>query len=83
MSFWSYNHNKKVLILIKSEKTEIIKIIFTNSEQRFSWEKCFNEAKKVFFESSSRKPAAFMSAIPIPRNRSGIQVLNNLIIKLI
>ena len=49
-------------------------IVFGHADQRLSWEKCFVEAKKVFFESSSRKPATFLNVIAIPRNRSGVQV---------
>lgn len=49
-------------------------VVFGHADQRLSWEKCFVEAKKVFFESSSRKPATFLNVIAIPRNRSGVQV---------
>lgn len=49
-------------------------VVFSLSDHRVNWEKSFMEAKKNFMESCSRKPANFLSAIAIPRNRSGVHV---------
>ncbi|RNA40338.1 rho guanine nucleotide exchange factor 17-like [Brachionus plicatilis] len=64
--------NQLVLTINTMERMEIMTLIFNTQELKWNWEKCFIENKKIFYESFSRKPASFLSAIAIPRNRSGV-----------
>jgi hypothetical protein len=57
-------------------------VVFINSDNKTSWEKCFIDAKKKFLESCSRKPPIYVSSISIPRNRSGVNV-NSIVISLL